>query len=307
MKVDRENRSIASFYKNITGQEIKSPQEMARITRVLENASLSNEDRISAALKLSSIQHLTDQQKIAIELAHNTGESGLFRYSTSELREKAKILREAGLNQNQIDELMREGITGQMNNLDKELLEYAQKIKSSNHMYGYDHFESALRATEKPKLLKDLSDFKKIAEAKHLNAINSIYNKFLNITYRAENPKHPNYIPSEKIERLYMAIKKQIGDEGNIRAVDYDRFKETLDLGIVPAGSYFSGTDLGAHVGHNHGFIFIKCKRSCKNSFESSDTGSGMQNIRNMNLDNFELIIPDLEKAAREAGISLLN
>lgn len=315
VKLNQQNEKLSSIYRTLTGKEITTQAELQRVSRVLKNSTLTDEKRIAAALKLTTIDSLTAKQRAAIITAHNHGDSGIFKYTQQELREKARILKEAGLSQKQIDELMREGITGKLphddgsfylvddGSTDEEIMsmleQYAKSPSASSTRTISE--ASTLRATVSPKLKRDLSLFKQAAQQKHYRAIETITNKFIEVTELAK----ANKIPSEKIEKFYIAIKKQLGDEGNIRAVDFERFKETMQDGIVPAGSYFSSTNRGAHVGHNNGFIFLKCKKNCTGVFEAADTGSGMQNIKNININDLELIIPDFDKAALEAGISL--
>lgn len=315
VKLNQQNERLSNLYHSITGKEISSPQDLQRISRVLKNSTLTDNKRIEAALNLSTIESLTQNQRAAIIAAHNHGESGIFKYTQQELREKAKILRQAGLSQKQIDELMREGITGKLPHNDgsfylvddgstnEEIMSMLEQYarNSTAPSTGMISEVSTLRATESPKFKRDLSQFKQAAQQKHYKAIETITKKFIEVTELAK----ANKIPSENVERFYIAIKKQLGDEGNIRAVDFERFKETIQDGIVPAGSYFSSTNRGAHVGHNNGFIFLKCKQNCTGVFEAADTGSGMQNIKNININDLELIIPDFDKAAKEAGINL--
>ena len=82
------------------------------------NGALNNADRAAEAQRLLGGQPLTSQQQSAVIRAHEVGAdrpgSGYGNYTQAELREKNRILREAGFDTNQRRELMDQGIVGRV-------------------------------------------------------------------------------------------------------------------------------------------------------------------------------------------------
>lgn len=75
---------------------------------------LGDKERISEAqILLKSKNPLNEaQQKAILDAHHVAPDKGYFEYSFSELREKMRILKEAGFSRSEADTLMRHGITG---------------------------------------------------------------------------------------------------------------------------------------------------------------------------------------------------
>jgi hypothetical protein len=75
-------------------------------------ASLSDADRLTEARRIIR-KELTPDQQAAVIRAHNVGnDHGYFTYTQSEISEKARILREAGLDRTQVRGLMKNGVVG---------------------------------------------------------------------------------------------------------------------------------------------------------------------------------------------------
>lgn len=107
-----------------------------------------------------------------------------------------------------------------------------------------------------------------------------------------------------KAERLYNAIKRQIGMEGYTRALSPRQLQEVMEDGVVQRGDFFSAYGTGAHVGHGADMIYITCKTPrCRDLLQSSSTGSGTQNIEPIPLSELEFVAPDIRAALREVGL----
>lgn len=107
---------LASVYPEI--KSTKSGKPLFTREDVLENARLSPDERASKSLFLLGKDELPleEQQRIsqAIERAHQVGskDSAIYEYTWPELREKYRLLREAGLNKVESDFLIRSGLAG---------------------------------------------------------------------------------------------------------------------------------------------------------------------------------------------------
>lgn len=85
--------------------------------QIIDNSKLPSEDRFAEAMKLLKRENLTAEEKAklskALEEAHLAGpDNGVFEYSWSELREKYKILTDAGFTKDEADILIRAGLAG---------------------------------------------------------------------------------------------------------------------------------------------------------------------------------------------------
>lgn len=105
-------------------------------------------------------------------------------------------------------------------------------------------------------------------------------------------------------QELYLAIKRQIGLEGYVRALSPRQLREVMDDGVVQRGDFFSNKGTGAHVGHGADMIYIRCKTPrCDDMLQASSTGSGTQNVQPIPLSELEFIAPDIRAALKEVGL----
>lgn len=84
---------------------------------IIDNAKLSSEKRFEAAIKILGKEKSTPEEKAklarALEEAHLAGpDNGVFEYSWKELREKYRILTDAGFTKDEADVLIRAGLAG---------------------------------------------------------------------------------------------------------------------------------------------------------------------------------------------------
>lgn len=107
--------------------------------RVVANASLTNEQRVQAAQGLLGTK-LTQEQEKAILEAHQVGsgepgkdknEAGIYNYTSSQLRQKAEILKAAGFNEEQRRSLIEGGFVGVVPDWLKELAEQPSSFQDT--------------------------------------------------------------------------------------------------------------------------------------------------------------------------------
>ena len=79
---------------------------------VATNAKLSPEVRAAETAKTLGLENLSDTQKIALEKAHNTGESGAGNWTQAELKLKIETLRDGGFDQAQTRMILEHGYAG---------------------------------------------------------------------------------------------------------------------------------------------------------------------------------------------------
>lgn len=84
---------------------------------IIDNSKLSSDERFEAAIKILGKEKSTPEEKAklarALEEAHLTGpDNGVFEYSWKELREKYRILTDAGFTKDEADFLIRAGLAG---------------------------------------------------------------------------------------------------------------------------------------------------------------------------------------------------
>jgi hypothetical protein len=85
---------------------------------VLRNAQLDDTQRIEKAFNLTNIDRKkmppeqAEKLRLSILKAHNHGSDGVYNYSFSEVREKYRILTEAGFTNRQAEVLIRSGLAG---------------------------------------------------------------------------------------------------------------------------------------------------------------------------------------------------
>lgn len=93
----------------------------AMIARVLQNSKLSMEGRLAEAQAMNGGRPLTRAQEDAVKRAHEFGDgqpgrdgkpAGVYNYTDAQLKEKLRILEDAGFTPDQAKQLIREGITG---------------------------------------------------------------------------------------------------------------------------------------------------------------------------------------------------
>lgn len=165
------NRSANLFkLSRLTGTQkvevaIEALQKPGRVS--LEAASnLDSSERIALARAALSRPINGEEQK-AILKAHEVGQGkmGYFSYTPAELREKVRILKEAGLNAAEADRLMRLGIAGEMNvsSAIQKIAESAQENKSFAFLEGNsqsqkNEFIENVRRYEAALKSKDLVD-----------------------------------------------------------------------------------------------------------------------------------------------------
>lgn len=124
-----------------TGKPPPSERKPVPKEQVLENASLTdNKERLQKAKELLDSLKLPKQQESKIELitpegkfttkgkaiieAHKVGKAGVYKYSFGEIREKTRILREAGFNEAQTRLLLESGLAGEV-----EIVELIEKTR----------------------------------------------------------------------------------------------------------------------------------------------------------------------------------
>lgn len=85
--------------------------------QIIDNSKLADEERFAEALKLLEKKNLSEADKARLQKglteAHLAGpDNGIFEYSWKELREKYRILTEAGFTKDEADLLIRAGLAG---------------------------------------------------------------------------------------------------------------------------------------------------------------------------------------------------
>lgn len=93
------------------GKLVASPEQL-KLANSLEPA-----ERVGVAKSLLGKENLSKTQEEAIIKAHEYGKGGFGTYTDKEIAEKALILKRAGFKKDEIDKLMRNGVTGKLDSV----------------------------------------------------------------------------------------------------------------------------------------------------------------------------------------------
>ncbi len=143
LEVSRRQKIADASRKQAISDDIADMKDLTkeeRLNTVAENGRLNNAERIQEAQRTLRTDTLSAEQQKAIIEAHEVGkgEAGYGTYTREQLREKSKILKDAGFTKDEREVLMRKGITGEADSLDftsaakseaPKLSDTAQQIK----------------------------------------------------------------------------------------------------------------------------------------------------------------------------------
>ncbi len=163
-------KSVDDF-KSATGAEASiAKQEMLQ-----KASSLTESERIQAAESIAG-RKLTKDEAAAVLNAHEVGAAAghgfvgdTSNYTVSELRQKADILQKAGFKQNEIDSLMRSGVTGKLaTSKDESYRQLAEKtLEATKNKSDANSLRLKAEAmgslNQDPKVIKDT--YKQTAQA----------------------------------------------------------------------------------------------------------------------------------------------
>lgn len=217
------------------GTEGSVKPQISSEAKVLTNASLADKERLQAAKGLLGTQLNPGQEKAILE-AHKVGsgetgkdssEAGVYNYKLGQIREKARILKEAGFNKEQIRSLMESGLAGRLPPTDfatfdpnaydgdPKLTRIAGKIKAT----GDAGFADEGFLYKNSALLKRLDDE---AEVEGVGA-QDILNQLEVWQAKADDPLFPY---AEKV-RIEQRVAREEGvSEFNIAKAEYNYYME---------------------------------------------------------------------------------
>jgi hypothetical protein len=111
---DYKDKLIEAFHYKVVGSTARKRiiDKTPLYTDIVRNTQLSDIERYAESLRVLGKKKGTDKLKEAIIKAHNIGENGSYNYTWSEIREKYRILTNAGLNSDEADLLIRSGLAG---------------------------------------------------------------------------------------------------------------------------------------------------------------------------------------------------
>ena len=99
----------------------------------------------------------------------------------------------------------------------------------------------------------------------------------------------------------YQAIGAQVPHEGYVRALSVEEVRNIVSDGKMGSFYDFGFRNDGARVGHGGNFIFVRCKSCAADAFQDGALGSSMVNRRPLELEELELVIPELPITAAPA------
>ncbi|MBY0517473.1 MAG: hypothetical protein K2P81_11215 [Bacteriovoracaceae bacterium] len=154
-------------------------------TEVIENALLGNEERANKALELTRVEtskmkpEKVAELKLAIQNAHEAGNGKVFNYKFNEIKEKYRILNEAGFTNKQAEILIRSGLAGKtdevlkLERLEEVVEEIPRELILKNAALGKEErFSEALKLIKRESLTEqDKIKLAKTLEEAHLSGV----------------------------------------------------------------------------------------------------------------------------------------
>lgn len=172
-----------------------------------------------------------------------------------------------------------------------EVIEYVSENKAVPPMPDIEDAMTFKRAAS------DFPDYLVDGVRREQNTYKSIYQRVVN-----------GQVSTDKFEAFQRHLTDQVGRDGYLRVMSPDEIATIQRQGGINPSTrgevFFSQPSTGAHMGHGGNITVVKCPtEKCAQYFSSSSTGSGTSPDIEIPIEDLEFIIPDVEAAARAAGI----